>query len=57
MPQETYEAMQRATAAISEWPCYHVSHSADGTGSYIGFSLLKMDMEKRIPGQTARVSA
>ena len=28
--QETYEAMQRATAAISEYPCYQVSRDSDG---------------------------
>lgn len=31
MTQETYEAMQRTTAAISEWPCYHMTRSTDGT--------------------------
>ena len=30
MTQETYEAMQRTTAAISEWPCYHMTRSTDG---------------------------
>ena len=31
MTQETYEAMQRTAAAISEWPCYHMTRSTDGT--------------------------
>ena len=33
--QETYEAMQRATAAISEYPCYQVSRNSDGTAFFM----------------------
>ena len=33
--QETYEAMQRATSAISEYPCYQVSRNSDGTAFFM----------------------
>ena len=34
MAQETLEAMQRAAAAISEWPGYQVNRNADGNAHF-----------------------
>ena len=33
--QETFEAMQRATAAISEYPCYQMNRNSDGTAFFM----------------------